>query len=89
MNILFTTEAWTDYRHWQNSNQQMAARINRLIEDIQRTPFTGLGMPEPLRRNLSGWWSRRLSSEHRLVYRIVGAGAAQRMEIMSCRFHYR
>jgi len=89
MNILFTREAWADYLVWQNSNRDLADRINRLISEIQRAPFAGIGKPEPLRGNLSGWWSRRLTGEHRFVYRIVGVGDAQRLEIMSCRFHYR
>jgi len=66
----------------------MVDRINRLISEIQRVPFAGIGKPEPLRGNLAGWWSRRLTGEHRLVYRIVGPGETQRLEIMSCRFHY-
>lgn len=88
MNILFTRQAWTDYLAWQATDPDLVERINRLIADIQRTPFTGLGKPEPLRRNLVGWWSRRLTGEHRLVYRVVGQGETQRVEVMSCRFHY-
>ena len=64
-------------------------RINALIADIRRGLFTGIGKPEPLQGNLSGWWSRRITGEHRLVYRIVGTGDAQRIEIMMCRSHYR
>jgi toxin YoeB len=88
MNVLFTKEAWADYLGWQGSDRDVVGRINRLIGEIQRDPFTGLGKPEPLRGNLTGWWSRRLTIEHRLVYRIVGAGETQRLEVMSCRFHY-
>jgi toxin YoeB len=88
MNVLFTREAWADYPGWQESNRDVVDRINRLIGEIQRGPFTGLGKPEPLRGNLTGWWSRRLTVEHRLVYRIAGAGGTQRLEVMSCRFHY-
>lgn len=88
MNILFTRQAWTDYLGWQDSDRGVVDRINRLIAEIQRSPFTGLGKPEPLRRNMAGWWSRRLTGEHRLVYRVTGQGDAQRLEIMSCRFHY-
>ena len=88
MNVLFTRAAWADYLGWQNSDRDMVDRINRLIGEIQRAPFLGIGKPEPLRGNLAGWWSRRLTGEHRLVYRIVGAGDTQRLEIMSCRFHY-
>jgi toxin YoeB len=92
MNVLFTRDAWADYLAWQASDPGMVDRVNRLISEIQRSPFTGLGKPEPLRRNMAGWWSRRLTGEHRLVYRVVGRvvgqGEAQRLEIMSCRFHY-
>jgi toxin YoeB len=88
MNVLFTRAAWVDYLGWQNSDREMVDRINRLISEIQRAPFAGIGKPEPLRGNLMGWWSRRLTGEHRLVYRVVGAGDSQRLEIMSCRFHY-
>ena len=88
MNVLFTRDGWADYLAWQASDPDVVERINRLIAEIQRTPFTGLGKPEPLRRNLAGWWSRRLNGEHRLVYRVVGQGEAQRLEIMACRFHY-
>ncbi len=88
MRVLFTRDAWTDYLGWQELGRETLSRINRLIEDVQRSPFTGLGKPEPLRGNFAGWWSRRISGEHRLVYRIVGSGEEQRVEIMSCRFHY-
>jgi toxin YoeB len=88
MNALFTRAAWADYLGWQNSDRYMVDRINRLISEIQRAPFAGIGKPEPLRGNLTGWWSRRLTGEHRVVYRIVGTGETQRLEMMSCRFHY-
>jgi toxin YoeB len=88
MRVLFTRDAWTDYLGWQESSRETAFRVNRLIDDIQRSPFRGLGKPEPLRGNFAGWWSRRIASDHRLVYRIVGAGEEQQVEIMSCRFHY-
>jgi toxin YoeB len=88
MRILFTRDAWADYLIWQEASGETAFRINRLIDDIQRSPFGGLGKPEPLRGNLGGWWSRRIASDHRLVYRIVGTAHQQQIEIMSCRFHY-
>lgn len=88
MRIVFTRDAWADYLIWQERDRETVDRINRLIADIQRTPFGGIGKPEPLRRNLAGWWSRRIGGEHRLVYRLVGSGDAQRLEIMSCRYHY-
>jgi toxin YoeB len=66
----------------------MLARINELIKDGLRNPFGGIGKPEPLRGNLKGWWSRRITQEHRLVYRVRGTGDEQALEIASCRFHY-
>jgi len=87
--VHFTDQGWDDYRHWMSADAEILERINRLIEDARRTPFTGLGKPEPLRRNLAGWWSRRINGEHRLIYRVAGApGADQRIEIASCRYHY-
>jgi toxin YoeB len=87
--VHFTADAWDDYRHWAQTDQAMLARINLLIEDARRNLFKGLGKPEPLKGDLSGWWSRRISGEHRLVYRIIGkAGADQRIEIAMCRQHY-
>jgi len=88
MRTVFTRDAWADYVTWQDRDRETVDRINRLIADIQRAPFIGIGKPEPLRRSLAGWWSRRISGEHRLVYRLVGSGDEQRLEIMSCRFHY-
>jgi toxin YoeB len=88
MNLLWSQDGWEDYLYWQNTDRSTVRRINALIADIQRARFAGIGKPEPLRDNLSGWWSRRITGEHRLVYRIVGTGDAQRIEIMMCRFHY-
>jgi toxin YoeB len=88
MRVLFTRTAWIDYLGWQDFDRDIADRINRLIGEIQRSPFTGIGKPEPLRGEYAGWWSRRISSDHRLIYRVVGTGGEQRVEIMSCRFHY-
>jgi toxin YoeB len=66
----------------------MLARLNALIQDARRSPFRGIGKPEPLRESLAGWWSRRIDGEHRLVYRVQGNGADQVLEIMQCRYHY-
>jgi len=86
-------ERWTagaseDYRWFSTRDRRVAERIDRLIGDIKRRPFTGVGKPEPLRGNLAGWWSRRISGEHRLVYRVVGKGAARELHIAQCRYHF-
>jgi len=86
--IVFTADAWRDYVAWQADDPAVLTRINLLIGECMRQPFTGTGKPEPLKRNLSGWWSRRINREHRLVYRVSGSGAAQALEVLSCRFHY-
>ena len=81
-------EAWDDYLRWNETDKAIGTKINELIKDIRRNPFRGLGKPEPLKRELAGWWSRRISAEHRLVYYVAGAGSEQNMVILSCRFHY-
>jgi toxin YoeB len=86
--IVFAQQAWQDYLHWQAADPDVLARLNALIRECQRTPFQGTGKPEPLRGELRGWWSRRLTLEHRLVYRVVGSGLAQELQIAQCRFHY-
>lgn len=88
MKITFWPTAWEDYRHWQNNDRKLLDRINTLIEECRRHPFKGIGKPEPLRGQLKGWWSRRITQEHRLVYRVRGEGDAQVLEIAQCRFHY-
>ena len=88
MKVVWFSEAWVHYVGWQTDDVDVSAKINELIKDALRTPFRGIGKPEPLRQSLSGWWSRRITREHRLVYRVVGSGEDQRQEIISCRFHY-
>lgn len=88
MKLVWAAEAWADYRHWCRKDARMRDRINALIEDIERHPFTGIGKPEPLKRNLAGWWSRRITREHRLVYRIKGGEKGRELQIAQCRFHY-
>ncbi len=89
MRIVFSAGAWDDYLHWQAADPALLVRINELIKDASRSPFKGIGKPEPLVGSLKGWWSRRITNEHRLVYRVSGTVAAQSLEIASCRFHYR
>ena len=84
MKVIWAPGAWQDYFYWSRMDDRVREKINTLIEDIQRHPFKGLGKPEPLKRNLRGFWSRRITREHRLVYRIE-AGVLQ---IAQCRFHY-
>jgi toxin YoeB len=86
--VVFTSAAWADYVQWQAEDAAVVARINLLMAECQRHPFTGIGKPEPLKRNLSGWWSRRINREHRLVYRVTGRDEAQALEILSVRYHY-
>jgi toxin YoeB len=85
---VFDRDAWQQYLYWQSEDMRIVARINMLIAECQRHPFTGIGKPEPLRQQLAGWWSRRITGEHRFVYRVSGTGDTQRLEILSCRFHY-
>jgi len=84
MNILFTPEGWDDYLWFQQNDKAGLKRINLLIRDALRNPFTGLGKPEPLKHNLSGFWSRRISREHRLVYTVDDG----ELQIVMCRYHY-
>ncbi|EHD19638.1 MULTISPECIES: Txe/YoeB family addiction module toxin [Brenneria] len=89
MKLLWTEHAWQEYLFWQETDPSMAGKINDLIKDTKRSPFKGLAKPEPLKGDLSGFWSRRISGEHRFVYRVSGKGDAQQLEIVQCRFHYK
>lgn len=84
MKILFLEDAWEDYLYWQQTDKSMIKKINILIREINRTPFEGSGKPEPLKHNLSGWWSRRLNLEHRLIYKVENETCV----ILQCRYHY-
>ena len=84
MRIVFDQDAWEDYQLWAQNDGAMPKRLNRLIEDCIRSPFSGIGKPEALREDFSGWWSRRIDEEHRLVYRVEGGD----LLIAQCRFHY-
>lgn len=84
MDLQFTEDGWKDYSFWHKHDKRVLKRINRLIEDIQVSPFVGLGKPEPLKHDLSGCWSRRIDLEHRLVYFIKD----EEIWILSCRGHY-
>ena len=88
MKVLFTPRSWEDFGHWVASEADVARKVTTLVQDMRRSPFKGLGKPEPLKGELSGWWSRRITSDHRLVYRVQGKGPDQRIEIAACRYHY-
>ncbi len=88
MKPVFSDQAWGDYQHWVNTNEKIRDRVNELIKQCKRTPFKGTGKPEPLKGDLTGWWSRRISREDRMVYRVSGAGNNQSLEIAQLRFHY-
>ena len=83
-NVKFTPSGWEDFVHWQNTDKKTVKRINDLIKDCQRNPYGGIGKPEPLKGNLSGWWSRRINDADRIVYR----ADAMTLEISSLRYHY-
>ncbi len=84
MKLVFSEHAWEDYLYWQRTDKKVLRRINALLKEVQRSPFTGVGKPEPLRHNLSGYWSRRVTDEHRLIYKIEGDG----LLIVQLRYHY-
>jgi len=88
MKTAWTVDAWEEYLQWQKEDQKILEAINELIKDIKRDPFKGLGKPEPLKHALQGWWSRRISGEHRLVYRVSGKDEAKQLDIVQCRYHY-
>ena len=84
MKLIFAEPAWQDYLYWQQHDKQILKRINQLIQEIQREPFAGVGKPEPLKHALSGFWSRRINDEHRIVYKIE----ADCLFIAQLRYHY-
>jgi toxin YoeB len=88
MKVVWTPNAWEDYLHWRKTDPKIFLWINQLINNIKATPFKGLGKPEPLKHGLQGCWSRRITQEDRLVYRVSGKGPAQQVEILQCRYHY-
>lgn len=84
MRLIFSEHAWEDYLYWQRTDKKMLERINKLIKEIQRSPFEGRGKPEPLKHGLAGYWSRRINDEHRIVYRIE----SDSLLIAQLRYHY-
>lgn len=84
MKLVFADEAWDDYLYWQKQDRKTMERINRLIQEVKREPFAGVGKPEPLKHALAGFWSRRITDEHRMVYRVDGNA----LLIAQLRYHY-
>lgn len=84
MKLIFSEQAWEDYLHWQAIDKKTLQRINKLIQEITRTPYTGTGKPEPLKHALSGYWSRRINDEHRIVYKVSDDAVL----IAQLRYHY-
>ena len=82
--MVWQTNAWEDYLYWQENDKKVLLRINELIKESLRSPFKGIGKPEPLKGGLTGFWSRRITDEHRLVYAVKD----KRLHILQCRFHY-
>jgi toxin YoeB len=85
MELVWQTNAWEDYLYWQKTDTKILLRINELIKDCLRSPFKGIGKPEPLKGNYASHWSRRINDEHRLVYKVQ----LERLHILQCRFHYK
>lgn len=84
MKLIFSEQAWEDYLHWQATDKKLLTRINTLIKETSRMPFEGIGKPEPLKNALSGYWSRRVNDEHRMVYKVVDGA----LWIAQLRYHY-
>ena len=84
MKIVFSSQSWEDYLHWQQTDRKLLKRIKELIKEVVRTPFGGTGKPEPLRHALGGYWSRRINDEHRLIYKVEGDSVL----IAQARYHY-
>jgi toxin YoeB len=82
--LVFAEQAWEDYLYWQKTDKKLLERVNALIKDVTRSPFSGIGKPEPLKNALSGYWSRRINEEHRIVYKIVDGSVF----IAQLRYHY-
>ena len=88
MKLVFSLQAWDDYRWWADEDRKLRAKIDGLIADCMRSHFKGLGKPEPLKGEFAGQWSRRIDDEHRMIYRVTGMGDSQTLEILKLRYHY-
>jgi toxin YoeB len=89
LKVTFSDDGWDDYLYWSRHDSKVHERLNLLIEECRRNPFKGTGKPELLKEDLSGWWSRRITGEHRLIYRVEGkVNLDQGITIIQCRYHY-
>jgi toxin YoeB len=88
MKIQFSADGWEDLQYWIGSDKKILQKILTMLRECQRTPFSGTGKPEPLRNELKGWWSRRITQEHRFIYRVTGSAENKTLEIAACRNHY-
>ncbi len=89
MIVVFTAHGWEEFVYWIENDKGISLKLKELINNIRQDPFKGIGKPEPLRHGLKGYWSRRITNEHRLVYKVTGSkGVDQRCIIIQCRFHY-
>ncbi len=84
MTLIFSDHAWDDYLYWQKTDKKMVKRINSLVKNIQRSPFEGIGKPEPLKHALAGYWSRRINDEHRMIYKVD----SESIYFAQLRYHY-
>ena len=84
MKLIFAEHAWEDYLYWQKTDKKVLSRINKLIKETQREPFSGVGKPEPLKHGLAGYWSRRINEEHRMIYKVTDNA----LLIAQLRYHY-
>jgi toxin YoeB len=88
VNLLFTPVSWGEFKYWAETDRQVFKRLNTVIEDTRRSPFEGIGKPEPLKGNLAGLWSRRITGEHRLIYFVANYHIGRTLVITQCRYHY-
>jgi toxin YoeB len=84
-NLVFTANGWSDFTEWSKSDRKVFEKISALIDETLRTPFKGKGNPEPLKHRLKGYWSRKITEEHRLVYKVT----EEEIEVISCKYHYK
>lgn len=89
MKLVWSENSWADYEYWCENDAGIAEKIREMIKETKRTPFIGKGKPEPLKGDLTGFWSRRITGDHRFVYKVSGKGTDQKLEVLTCRYHYK